>query len=662
MLRFIVDGAISDQLLHHLPAVDQQDPKSLTQPSSHDPPRFYWIFKNMDFERWQSTRGSEVLLISGPAESRISEVSPRIVKLLIETASELQHSVLFFFCSDAPVKTPIDISFVSTIIHQLVSSSPELKEKVASVFLRTLLETILREEPLTDQELSRFKRDDSVEATVKKILRASSDGYWSALRAVMNIDREHRLSLIIDGLGRAGHQNHEFIKEVRAFIEDLRERPTTTRVLLTSRLQAEVEAAFSGLPCIVYDRERKGLIHFLFIREKTIWLRIAECLNSLRFDNTRYEKISEEHKGSLEWLWVHEKYLAWSSTDSSDLLLIEGKPGSGKSTLMKYFQRSLMDREARERQILASFYYSYREGEQQTNHSNMLRSILYDVLYQNEEFFFHFQPYYRQAAKPGGQHDWPYDSLKKVLLSFTKNHPVKERLCLIVDAVDESDDRERYDIIEVLHDLCAPRGPCIVKVFVASRPVLGLSGQSAKANKMIRLQDVNYSDILRFAESFLGPDLDLPPDIAGPATEYIVRNAQGVFVWVRLVREELIKYARSGCTESEIFGFLKSLPTELEEFYKHILTQLERGEARDIEIGQIMLQFVLFAFRPLRLEELRQALAIRGRLDAVFSFSDESFQKELIHGIEKRIISCTGNLLEVKGSHGMSLSKGIIRI
>jgi hypothetical protein len=255
-------------------------------------------------------------------------------------------------------------------------------------------------------------------------------------------------------------------------------------------------------------------------------------------------------------------------------------------------------------------------------------------------------------VNPGGQPRWSYGSLKEILLSFTKNHPVKERLYLVVDAVDESDDGERYDIIELLRELCAAKGPCIVKVFVASRPVVGLSGQSAKTHKMIRLQDVNELDIVKFAESFLGPELDLPHDIVRLATEYIVRNAQGVFVWVRLVREEVIMYARVGCTKNQIFDFLKSLPTELEGLYKRILLQLERGGAQDVEIGQIMLQFVLFAFRPLRLEELRQALAIRESIDTAFSYSDESFEGELIHGIEKRIISCAGNLLEIKGSRG----------
>ena len=390
----------------------------------------------------------------------------------------------------------------------------------------------------------------------------------------------------------------------------------------------------------------------LFLLEVYNLLRIAECLNSLRFENTRYGKISEEHKGSLKWLWTKQEYLAWSSTSSSDLLLVEGKPGSGKSTLMKYIQRSFMQQELHGKQIVASFYYSYREGEQQTNHSNMLRSILYDILNQNETFFFHFQRSYREReGRP-----WSYDSLKEILLSLTKHHPVKSRICFIIDAVDESVDGDRYDVIQLLHRLCAIKGPCVVKVFVASRPIVGLNRHSAEKDKVIRLEDVNAPDISNFAESFL-LRLEFPPDIIKEAKEYIVQNAQGVFVWVHLVKEELLRFARSGTTEDRIFSFLKSLPTELEGFYGRILTGLEGGKREDINDGFRMLQFVLFAYRPLRLEELRQALGIPDNLNTTFSCSSEIFERNLIHGIDKRLISCAGNFLETKNVHGSAFSE-----
>jgi hypothetical protein len=227
--------------------------------------------------------------------------------------------------------------------------------------------------------------------------------------------------------------------------------------------------------------------------------------------------------------------------------------------------------------------------------------------------------------------------------------------------MDESDGGERSDIIELLRDLCVPKGPCVVKVFVASRPIAALNRNLAKLHnsKTIRLQDVNSRDIFRFAVSFLGK-LGLPPDIIHPARDYIVQHARGVFIWVHLVGEELRGYAEDGCTKNEIFEFLESLPTELEGFYERILKQLEGGKTKDIKVGQRMLQFVQFAFRPLRLEELRQALAIRDSLDAVFCCSDKQFEEDLIHGIERRIISCAGNFLEIKGVHGSHFSRSIL--
>ena len=333
--------------------------------------------------------------------------------------------------------------------------------------------------------------------------------------------------------------------------------------------------------------------------------------------------------------------------ESSDLLLIEGKPGSGKSTLMKYFQRSCLDREPSQRQIVAGFYYSYREGEKQTNHSNMLRSVLYDILNQSEEFFFHFQPYYRELTRGGGHPEWSYTSLKEILRSLTKYHPVSERIYLIIDAIDEtSDAAERIDVIKFLHELCSAEGHCLMKVFVASRPVAGLSGYSLGNHKMIRLQDVNHSDILKFTASFLdGLSLEIPPSNTYWAIK-IAENAQGVFVWVRLIREELLRCAREGCSSDDVIAFLESLPTELEEIYKNALARLERGTTRNIATGHKMFQFVLLAYRPLGVGELGQALAMQGNLE--FPCSDEWLQRGLIRDISKRIISCAGNLLEIK--------------
>ena len=220
----------------------------------------------MDFGQWQNTNGMEVLWLSGPAECRISDASSRIVDLVKETHPEVQHSVLYFFCSTAPRKTPIAITFVSTIVRQLVRCSPKLEKEIATTFLRTLLDAIFSGGPIFHPEVPQFRTDDSAEVVVKKILKASSDAYWGALRAVADIQREKGLSLIIDGLDETEHQKHEFIRELCVFIEHLRKRPsrTSTRILLTSRPQVEIKEILGRLPSIEYDRERKGRIRLIY--------------------------------------------------------------------------------------------------------------------------------------------------------------------------------------------------------------------------------------------------------------------------------------------------------------------------------------------------------------------------------------------------------------
>ena len=204
-----------------------------------------------------------MLWLSGPAERHISDASSYIVDLVKEKPSRAQHLVLYFFCSTASAKAPIAATFVSTIIHQLASRMPQLTGRVITVFLRTLLDTILRDESLSDSGRPGFKANDSAEATVKEILKAPSSGYWGALREVLDTEREQELSLIIDGLDKVEHQKDNFIRKLCAFVEHLRGRPSTTRILLTSQSQAGIKEILGRLPSIEYDRERKGLISLI---------------------------------------------------------------------------------------------------------------------------------------------------------------------------------------------------------------------------------------------------------------------------------------------------------------------------------------------------------------------------------------------------------------
>ncbi|EHK19986.1 uncharacterized protein TRIVIDRAFT_68568 [Trichoderma virens Gv29-8] len=432
--------------------------------------------------------------------------------------------------------------------------------------------------------------------------------------------------VVFDGIEKS-YQGGRLLQLVGILINKLREQNSNIKVLLAGPTPCDIKGLSRDSLFVEYDKERK------------------ECLSSLRFENTRYEKISPEHSGSFEWIWTHDEYKSWSISETSRLLYIQGKPGSGKSTLMKYFDSNLQTWEPAAKQaIVAKFFYSHREGELQRSHYNMLLSLLYDILHQDEAFFYHncqteFRAHHHAQFHSGEK--WDYASLKRVLRSL-QNYSTPKAIYFIIDAVDESEEADRRDILNLLCELCSKMKYSVIKIFIASRPVAQLEARRDPFLNFIRLQDETASDISNYTHSLLdGHDLT-------PAIAYMIDNAQGVFLWVKLVGEELLRFHEDGYSEQDILDMLKQLPTELEELYGLMLDKM-RGNKSCLSYGLRMFRFILFAQQPLTVDELLHFLAIPDNLEPGwrFSLSDESFQKR-IPSSERIIISCGGNFIEIK--------------
>lgn len=379
----------------------------------------------------------------------------------------------------------------------------------------------------------------------------------------------------------------------------------------------------------------------------------VECLRSLQFDNIRYSKISKEYKGSFEWIWTHDEYRSWSVSDTSRLLYIQGKPASGKSTVMKYFNRNLLLKEPTAQQaIVARFFYSFRDGELQRSHYNMLLSILYEILYQDEGFFYHqCQTEYRAHQRYGPHFKWNYDSLKRILKSL-QDYQTKKRFYFTIDAVGESEEKDRREILGLLFELCSKMKHSVVKIFMASRPVAQLEARRNQFHNFIKLDDETRFDIYNYAQSQLyGLN---STDLLARATAYMLENAQGVFLWVKLIGEQLIEAHEEGYSEEEVFELLKRLPTELEDFYGLMLEKMKHNKSSLLHAAK-MFRFILFARRPFTVDEMLHALGIPDNVDCDPKFipSDASFEKRLPSS-ERVILSSGGNFLEIKKFNGMN--------
>ncbi|KAJ4863715.1 ankyrin repeats (3 copies) domain-containing protein [Trichoderma breve] len=635
MLQSFISESSLEQLLQLLPAPEQSQRKSAIpdlDPRDHN---FSWVFENIDYKSWRSNDSRFVLCLSSPLGHHLSQVTSYVV----DQEQNANHPVLYCFCSKinngefivnkgGQISEGQNIALASALIYtllkQIIVLSPiEKRLLIMHNLFNSLLQKIFEKPPSQNWTENGFDGNDPFKGLHELLGNAATDDLLAVFQDILDYAKPQPTLIVLDGVEKA-YQGGRFLHLIGVLINDLRRQSSNMKALLVGPTVCDITALSQESMFIEYDKELK------------------ECLFSLQFENTRYEKITPEQSGSFEWLWVHDEYKRWSNSETSRLLYIQGKPGSGKSTLTKYFDSNLPTREpAAKKAIVAKFFYSFREGEPQRSHYSMLLSLLHDILCQEKSFFYHYcQAEYRAHRCSGAK--WDYQSLKRILGSLQDYYSTPKRFYIIIDAVDESEETDRRDILNMLYNLCSNIKYCVVKIFIASRPVAQLEARRDQFLDFIRLQDETTLDISNFANSLLN-GLGLNREVA-----YMIGNAQGVFLWVKLVGEELLKFHEDGYSEHDIFLMLKKLPTELEELYGVMLDKMRTNKSC-LSYGLKMFRFILFARRPLRVNELLHSLGIPDSTesDSISSLTDEIFE-ERVPLSERIIVSCGGNFIEIK--------------
>ncbi|KAL6831272.1 putative kinesin [Trichoderma sp. SZMC 28015] len=634
MLQSFISESSLELLLQLLPALEQSQCKSAIPDLDPRDSKFSWVFENIDYKSWRYNESRFVLCLSSPLAHHLSQVTSYVV----DQEEKANHPILYCFCSqitnDELIKggqstegqnIALASALIYTLLEQIIHFSPvEKRLLIIHNFFNNLLQKIFEKNPSQNWTKRGFDGNDLLKSLRDLLGNAATKDLLTAFQLTLDYAKPQPTLIVLDGIEKA-YQGGRFLQLVGVLINDLRRQNSNIKALLAGSTVCDITALSTESVFIEYDKERK------------------DCLSSLQFENTRYEKITPEHSGSFEWIWTHDEYKCWSNSETSRLLYIEGKPGSGKSTLTKYFDSYLLTREpAAKKAIVAKFFYSFREGEPQRSHYNMLLSLLYDILYQEKSFFYHyFQAEYRAYRFSGAK--WDYQSLKRILGSLRDYYSTSKRFYVIIDAVDESEETDRRDILKLLRDLCSNTKHCVVKIFIASRPVTQLEALRDQFLNSIKLHEETTLDISSFANSLLD-GLDLPRMVA-----YIIENAQGVFLWVKLVGEELISYHEDGYSEHDIFVMLKKLPKELKELYGLMLNKMRTNKLCQ-SYGLKMFRLILFARRPLRVNELLHSLGIPDNIefDSISNLLTDEILEERVPLSERIIVSCGGNFIEIK--------------
>ncbi|KAE8444936.1 hypothetical protein EG329_014063 [Mollisiaceae sp. DMI_Dod_QoI] len=93
-------------------------------------------------------------------------------------------------------------------------------------------------------------------------------------------------------------------------------------------------------------------------------------------------------------------------------------------------------------------------------------------------------------------------------------------------------------------------------------------------------------------------------------------KAQGVFIWVRVVVDELVQDIIDGTALEELKDLVERIPEELKDLYRRTLTRIQ-SDYRDK--SYIMMQIALCSLKPLPLETFINCVSYR--IDKTISFS-----------------------------------------
>ncbi len=241
-------------------------------------------------------------------------------------------------------------------------------------------------------------------------------------------------------------------------------------------------------------------------------------------------------------------------------------------------------------------YYFYDISELPTQQERSLDGLLHYILYQLLGSFPNLQRkisnLFTQKVLPrchgtSGNltSPWSLEHLKDALMEISKQKYVHGKICLFVDGFDECQGDSGQALDFVLSWLGRMQTSGLkVKICIASRYIHGIMERLKPSlqRPSLELHEWTRDDIQKYVQDHLndavGRSISLSSKshrvVGNQLVSNIVGNAEGVFIWVKLVVADLELGLEECQEESQLQSRLKALPPELENLYEHIISEI----------------------------------------------------------------------------------------
>jgi hypothetical protein len=326
------------------------------------------------------------------------------------------------------------------------------------------------------------------------------------------------------------------------------------------------------------------------------------CLSFEQME-TRLASIATAHPDTCEWIIDCPQFKRWRDpnfqAEHHGCLWIKGKPGAGKSTIMKNLLRHIEAAEAGDKVV--SFFFNARGATLERTTEGLYRSLLYQMAGDVPSPLIDLRAETIELYSIQG---WSLELLKDLCRKALRQLASETKLTVFIDALDEGNVEDDIRDMVIFSDELATEASSsgqTLNICLASRHYPTISIVHSELLILDALEDHN-NDIIAYARAQLRVK---SPALRAQLVSAITVRASGIFLWVTLVVKILNKEADRG-NQHRLKAKLQELPTGLHALFEAIV---EKDSDHDHHLLPTLI-WVLFALGSLTLVEMYFAIMI----------------------------------------------------
>ncbi|KAL8846223.1 MAG: hypothetical protein Q9221_008677 [Calogaya cf. arnoldii] len=352
-----------------------------------------------------------------------------------------------------------------------------------------------------------------------------------------------------------------------------------------------------------------------------------QFLHSLRFReiHTRMNDIADSHSQTLHWMFEDDATRPWDSFCSwlqadDRLYWINGKPGSGKSTLMKFLindprTRDLLAKGSSSKSpLIVGFYFWLSGSEMQRSFKGFLCSIIHQLVHEDRRLVTKLLRRNTGLLSKRNTGDWSKQELQRILTEII--NLLDRPLCIFLDGLDEFDQKDDIDLL--LNLVEAGFELALIKFCISSRPENYIT-KRLSGYKQLHLQDLTAYDIESCILTKLKatrnqcPPTSIDDEYLERIVKTIAKKADGVFLWVYYALNCLVRGTRNEDDFGVLLGRIEELPNGMHQLYLQMWNRLKEDQQHYQEEAATYFSYVATCFAvnehfPLSLFEMLAAL------------------------------------------------------